>query len=191
MTYEEFLIKKLNNPNFKKSWDDFDDNVFLEEKNNYEKCCELYKMIPQSVLDKLWDDNYLVDLDYTFLGFEEVYRGVTQFVPKDKVIIDLGCAYGTQSYYFVAYKQYIGVDLRVLSPVKTDNSTYYIGITIQDFINKIFTTLNLDKEDVFAICSYVPDVEARELVAQTFPYHLVYYPSGKPTEKLKKTKEIY
>lgn len=29
---------------------------------------------------------------------------------------------------------------------------------------------------VFAVCSAVPDKEARKLVADTFPNHLVWYP---------------
>lgn len=70
----------------------------------YEAChlheaCRLYKEIPRSMLDKLWaDNNHMVDMDFTFLGFEDVYAAVTQFVPKNRTILDLGCAYGTSSF---------------------------------------------------------------------------------------------
>lgn len=148
----------------------------------YEAChlheaCRLYREIPRSMLDKLWADNHNeVDMDYTFLGFEDVYAAVTQFVPKSKTILDLGCAYGTQAWFFREYKQYIGVEGSDIIPMETQNSLYFTKTSIQDFISVILPKLNLNMEEIFAVCSYVDDETARELVRKTFPHCLVYYP---------------
>lgn len=141
---------------------------------NYEPC-NLFKQIPKPLIDKLFE-NGDIDVDYTFLGFEEVYQAVLIFVPKDNIIIDLGCAYAFQSWYFKDYKKYIGVDVATneSSVLKLDNSEFYF-MSIQEFISE-FDKLGYDKEKVFAVCSYVPDEQARQMVRENFPYCLVYYP---------------
>ena len=55
------------------------------------------------------------------------------------------------------------------------NWTIYF-MTIQDFIKKKLPLLSLDLNNVFAVCSYVPDKSAMDLVLETFPYYRVYYP---------------
>lgn len=144
------------------------------------KQCELFKLIPIDKINQVFETSKTIsaECDYSFLGFEEVYNAVTMFVPKNKVIIDLGCAYAFQSWYFKDYRKYIGVDNMVgySDVLKTDNSEYYF-MSIQRFISEIFPSLRYDKEEVFAVCSYVPDEEARETVRKFFPYCLVYYPS--------------
>ena len=141
--------------------------------------CELFNLIPKEEIDKIFMTSETVgaECDYTFLGFEEVYKAVTLFVPKNKVIIDLGCAYAFQSWYFQNYRKYIGVDngLNINDVFMTKNSEFYFT-SIQKFIEEIFGTLNYNKEEVFAICSYVPDKEARDMVREFFPYCLVYFP---------------
>lgn len=137
--------------------------------------CDLIKQIPKELIDKMFE-NADIDVDYTFLCFEEVYKAVTEFVPKDTIIIDFGCAYAFQSWYFKDYKKYIGVEIRGdgNSVLKLDNSEFYF-MSIQEFISD-FDKLGYDKEEVFAICSYVPDKQARQIVRENFPYCLVYYP---------------
>lgn len=142
--------------------------------------CELFKLIPRERIDHVFKASKTAsaELDYTFLGFENIYKAVTLFVPKDKIIIDLGCGYAFQSWYFKDYQKYIGVD-RAMSfsdVLETENSEFYFT-SIQDFIRRIPPILQYNKENIFAICSYVPDAEARELVRKAFPYCLVYYPT--------------
>ena len=158
------------------------------------KECELFNLIPREKLDYLFENSTAgAELDSTFLAFEEVYKGVLGFVPKSKIIIDLGCAYATQSWYFRDYKKYIGVDFcttNIKAVLNAENAEFYF-VSIQKFIKEIFNTLGISKEDVFAICSYVPDEEARQLVRETFPYCLVYYPTNTYrdfAEKIKKRK---
>lgn len=140
--------------------------------------CELFNLIPKEKLDYLFEhSNAGGELDHTFLGFEKVYKEVLDYVPKDKIIIDLGCAYATQSYYFKEYAKYIGIDIsgNPDSVIHTENSEFYF-MTIQKFINEIFPSLNIDLNNIFAICSYVPDKEAQKLAENTFPYCKIYYP---------------
>lgn len=142
--------------------------------------CELFSLIPRKKIDGIFKNSETarVELDYGFLGFEDVYKCVNTFVPKDKIIVDLGCAYAFQSWYFRGHKAYIGVDVSVnyKDVLETDNSKFYFT-SIQDFIINIFPGLGYDKEQVFAICSYVPDEDARKMCREFFPYCLVYYPA--------------
>ena len=141
--------------------------------------CELYEIIPKDKIKHIFDtsETALAACGFTFLGFEEIYKAVTLFVPKDKIIVDLGCSYAFQAWYFRDYKRYIGVDCGIRDGVvlETDNSDFYFT-TIQDFIKNILPNLGYELEEIFAICSYVPDKEARQMVRETFPFCLVYYP---------------
>lgn len=144
--------------------------------------CDLFRQIPIEKLDEAFEHSETVaaEADATFLGFEEVYKAVTLFVPKSKIIIDLGCSYAFQAWYFRDYKKYIGVDSYADYMLQTENAEYH-HTTIQRFIQEIFPTLGISKEQVFTVCSYVPDEEARQMVKEFFPYCLVYYPT-KDTE---------
>ncbi len=143
--------------------------------------CELFKLIPREKIEHIFKTSQTAgaELDYTFLGFEDVYKAVTLFVPKIKVIIDLGCGYAFQSWYFRDYKKYIGVDNGVClaDTLETENSEFYFT-SIQNFVENVFQQLGYSTDEVFAICSYVPDINAREMVRNFFPYCLVYYPTG-------------
>lgn len=159
------------------------------------KPCELYTLIPKEKIDQIFlkSETAGAELDYEFLGFEEVYKAVTLFVPKNRVIIDFGCGYAFQSWYFRDYRKYIGVDVGsgcedVLKILEVGNSDFY-RISIQEFIDNrvrkdsfgfhhiIISATETERiENVFAICSYVPSTEAQRLVRETFPHCLVYYP---------------
>ena len=142
--------------------------------------CELFKLIPREKTDQVFQTSQTVgaECDISFLGFEEVYKAVTMFVPKRKAIIDCGCAYAFQSWYFRNYRKYIGVDNGVFKNdvLETENSQFYF-MSIQSFVKNVFPTLGYILDDVFAVCSYVPDDEAREMVRNFFPHCLVYYPT--------------
>lgn len=145
-----------------------------------EKCCELFRIIPRDKVCEVFRKSKTVcaECSHSFLGFEKVYKAVTMFVPKDKIIIDLGCGYAFQSWYFRDYKRYVGVDCGVKPEdvLRLDNSDYYF-MTIQDFCKKSFAKLGCNLDDVFAIASHVPDDDARTLVRTYFPHCLVYYPT--------------
>lgn len=143
--------------------------------------CELFKLIPKEKIDHVFQSSQTVgaECDISFLGFEKVYKASTLFAPKTKVIIDFGCAYAFQSWYFRNYRKYIGIDNGVCENdvLKTENSEFHF-MSIQDFIKNVFPTLGYRSDDVFAVCSYVPDDNAREMVRNFFPNCLVYYPTA-------------
>lgn len=142
--------------------------------------CELFNIIPKEKIDHVFQSSQTAGAEcgIEFLGFEKVYKAVTMFVPKRKVIIDCGYAYAFQSWYFRDYHKYIGVDNGVFKNdvLETENSQFYF-MSIQSFVKNVFPTLGYRLDDVFAVCSYVPDDEAREMVRNFFPHCLVYYPT--------------
>lgn len=102
------------------------------------EACELFKIIPRKKIERIFKEFHTVgaECDFTFLGFEDVYKAVTLFTSRNKTIIDIGCAYAFQSWYFRDYKRYIGVDcgIRNNDVLHTENSQYYF-MTGQKFIN--------------------------------------------------------
>lgn len=154
-------------------------------KRNMLEQCELFKLIPKDKLSRIFKNHKTVgaECDYTFLGFEEVYKAVTMFVPKSRVIIDLGCGYAFQAWCFQDYRKYIAVDYwdmayRVIKELDIKNALF-CEMSIQDFIKDAFPQMGYALDEVFAICSYVEDDNAREMVRKSFPHCLVYYPTGK------------
>lgn len=144
-----------------------------------EKMDEVFEYLPIEEADRLFKKNYRMsgNLDYTHMGFTRVYKSLLSIVPKHYTIIDLGCSYAAQCYYFRDYKAYIGVDVEDEERFATENTTHY-EMSIQKFIKEVLPELHLNLKECFAICSYVSDDKATELARRTFPNILVYYPHG-------------
>lgn len=151
------------------------------------KLDDIFEYLPIEEADRLFSVNYRMggNVDYTHMGFTHVYKSLLNIVPKHFTIIDLGCSYAPQCYYFHDYKQYIGVDVEDEKRFSTPNTTHYC-CSIQKFIKEKLPNLYLDLKQCFAICSYVPDDKATELARETFPNILVYYPNGGFEELVKK-----
>lgn len=158
----------------------------------FESCYLLeHNLIPRIEFHRVFTESYTAsaEMDPSFLCFDEPYQIAACVADKDSIIIDFGCAYAPQSYYFKHCSAYIGVDLPMPMPSNPlmsyrfepetrftpDNASFYI-MTIQKFLKEVYPTLDIPKEKVIAICSAVPDEEAQELVKQTFPVHYVWYP---------------
>lgn len=143
--------------------------------------CNLIKneIIPKEELDRVFRDSESAsaEMDCTFLCFEDEYEYVLENTKPSDIIIDLGCAYNPQCWYFKDYDRYIAVDLPIFDDVRFDsgNVEFYI-MSIQKFIKEELPKLNLNLDKVVAICNAVPDEEARKMVAETFPKHFVAYP---------------
>ena len=144
-----------------------------------EELDDVLNLIPMEVVDRLFKKNYRMagNLCPSFMGFTRVYKSLLNIVPKHFTIIDLGCCYAAQCYYFKDYKQYIGVDVLEEERFATKNTIHY-NASIQEFIREVLPELHLNLQQCFAVCSYVPDEEATELARKTFPNILVYYPYG-------------
>lgn len=138
---------------------------------------ELKLMIPKDDQDEILNQEGC-EYDFEFLGFLNIYKPISEIIPKRMVVIDFGCYLAPQSYYFRNHKKYIGVDIVELKRFTPKNAEHYI-CKIQDFIKEKLDLLfyEKEKENVFAICSYVPDFEATELVRRKFKNCFCYYPS--------------
>ena len=143
------------------------------------KLDNVFEYLPIEEADRLFKKNHKMgaNMDYSFMGFTRVYQSLLSIVPKHFTIIDLGCCYAPQCYFFKDYKRYIGVDYLEEERFATENSTHFV-MSIQKFINEILPELYLDLSQCFAVCSYVSDAKATELARKTFPNILVYYPAG-------------
>lgn len=150
-----------------------------------------HHLIPKSEMDRVFRESYsaAAEIGPDFMCFEEPYQAAVRVADKDSIILDLGCAYAPQAYYFSKCKHYIGVDLPLMLPENPfdypnikpetrfhpDNARFYI-MTIQQFIQTVLPKLKLDINHVIAVCSAIPDTQAREMVAKTFPVHYISYP---------------
>lgn len=138
---------------------------------------ELLDMIPQNQIDEVFKNSLEISPD--FIGFIGIYKHLSGIIPEHYTVIDFGCGYNAQSFYFKNHKQYIAVDFYPdLICFKSENCIFH-NITIYDFIFQILPTLNLDLDKVFAICTYVPDWYGQNinLVKSTFKNVFTYYPS--------------
>lgn len=112
------------------------------------------------------------DISPEFLGFVNIYRRLAEIIPKDWTVIDLGCAYAPQSYYFRKHKKYIGVNIGTDNVWRTANSQFYF-MKISDYIKA-----HKAQSKEFAICSYVPPWgdDNMKLVKENWKNVFVYYP---------------
>lgn len=150
-----------------------------EEDKAYARCLhELRPLIPeeeyQAVL--LQDE---CELEYDFLGFIDIYKNLSELIPKSSIVIDFGCYLAAQSYFFVNHRKYIGVDVVDMQRFSPPNATHYI-MSIQRFLQEEAPKLFKDHKrlEFCAICSYVPDFKATEMVRAMFPNVFCYYPCG-------------
>ena len=137
------------------------------------KKAKLWDIIPLKEVNEKLSQDYC-ELDLEFACFEEQYRAVANNVPDDYTIIDFGCYMAAQAYLFKNHEAYIGVDtVDCLERFATENTTHYI-MSIQEFIKKELPKYKGKK--VYAICNYVPDEDARDLVTMACENFMVYYP---------------
>lgn len=109
------------------------------------------------------------------------YYHISRMLDKDEIIIDIGCGYNAQSYFFKDFKRYIGVNPEpVDGRFKFDQfqapGTEFYGMSGQEFIKNVFPTLGINPDEVFCMCAWVPNDEVKRMVAETFPHHYIYYP---------------
>ena len=109
------------------------------------------------------------------------YYNLSKMIPKDWTVIDIGCAYNPQSYFFMYHKRHIAVEMPYCDSdfhfefFKAPN-TELMFKSGQEFIKDVLPTLDLDLEKTFAICNYVPSNECCEMVRKTFKNCFCYYP---------------
>jgi hypothetical protein len=137
----------------------------------------LWSNLPKDQIEAVMATDAACEIGPDFLGFVDIYRNLAEIIPTHYTVVDLGCAYAPQSWYFRAHKKYIGVDLCVTERFAQGNSEHFKG-TIRQFINDGLPLLDLDTS--FGICSYVPPWhdDNAALVRAAFRHCFVYYPCG-------------
>lgn len=150
-----------------------------ENDDRYARCLkELRSLIPDDEYHEVMSQD-MCELDSEFLGFVDVYKNLSRIIPKGSIVIDFGCYLAAQTYFFARHKMYIGVDVVSMRRFTPPNSVHYT-MSIQNFIQievpKLFE--EYDELKLCAICSYVPDFQATEMVRKTFPNVFCYYPCG-------------
>lgn len=135
---------------------------------------DLFKMLPADQKKRVFNSD-MGDIDGEFLGFVNFYHHLSRIIPKEWIVIDLGCAYAPQSFYFEGHVEYVGVDLLVKERFCGVNSVFY-EMSIEQFISKHLHEYDLDK--TFAICSYVPPWggDNAKMVRDAFKNCFVFYP---------------
>lgn len=149
----------------------------------YWKGYNLYsKILNKGIKHKKWLKSVLndnnSDINPEFLWFSNQYKKLSEFIPSDKVIFDLGCGYGCQAYYFQNHKKYIAVDIHNIKEPPLENFIFY-NMKISTFLNKELPKIKEKlNEEPFAICSYVPWLmdDNISLVKSSFQNCFTYYP---------------
>lgn len=138
----------------------------LQEELNEKLFKILLEKYPEMVKEVFSQD--MCDIDSSFLGFLEPYYYLYKIIPLDWEIVDFGCAYSPQAYYFRNHKGYTGVDSSISKRFKFNNGVGFVG-KISEYVK-----LNLNKNKVFAICNNVPSIET-DLVRMNYKDCFIYY----------------
>lgn len=149
------------------------ETMFMEETK------KLLADIGKEEAKRLFSYEYC-EVGTSFVGFLENYADLKE-LPKDFTIIDIGSYQSFQGALYKDHERYIGVEpsVPISNRLRQDNAEYFHE-TAQSFIHDTLPELieqGLDLSKTFAVCSAVPDAEARKLVQETFPYHRVAYPA--------------
>lgn len=133
---------------------------FITNSQIFSKMTPLINLIPEKQLWKLnWGD---CELDISFLCFEDIYQVLSNLIPKDMVVVDLGCYMAAQAFLFSNHAGYIGVDCYDASnkdynpPLRfMAENTEHFTMSIEDFLeSEDYQKLNL--QNTYFICSAVP-----------------------------------
>lgn len=147
----------------------------LQAIDNEKISLELFDQLPQDQVDRVFAGE-VVDICPEFLGFVGVYKYLSVMIPYHFTVVDLGCGFNPQSFYFTQHKRFVAVDnFPRAERFKSPNCDFY-QMSIEDFIRKHLADFCL--EETFAICSFVPPwgADNMELVRNNFKNVYTYYP---------------
>lgn len=138
---------------------------------------QLWEMLPETQIKHVFDNSHAsADIGPEFLGFVDIYYYLSKAIPQHFTVIDLGCAYAPQAFFFQDHAAYIGVDMEEGPRFKGTNTTHVVS-RIEDFIRNDAPTIARPR---FAICSYVPPWggDNGRTVREYFENIFVFYPEG-------------
>ncbi len=116
------------------------------------------------------------DIEPGFLGFTGTYRHLAYTIPLHWTVVDLGCAYAAQSYYFRKHHKYIGVDQGPVSHRITPPNGVQFCLDIRMWVDSAIRKSEEGEGPVFAICNYMNTDAAAEAARKAYKNIFVYYP---------------
>ena len=143
------------------------------------KCSlDLWGNLPDQQKAYVMGGSGICDIEPSFMGFVRIYKNLSEIIPKHFTVVDLGCAYAPQCWYFRNHAKYIGVDMSDGGRFSMPNTTHY-EMTIEKFISDESSGLS---GPTFAICSYVPPWHGdnMKLTQEAFSHAFTYYPASTP-----------
>lgn len=138
---------------------------------------ELFECLPDEQRKEVMASG-MCDIEPSFMGFVRIYRNLSEIIPKHFTVVDLGCAYAPQCWYFRDHAGYIGVDIGDHHRFHMPNTIHY-SMSISDFIRDVRPSII---DPVFAICSYVPPwgEDNMKITQLAFTHAFTYYPDRTP-----------
>ena len=138
----------------------------------------LFLRLPEKQVNAVFNSEVCCDIEPSFMGFVVIYKALSEIIPKHFTVVDLGCAFAPQSYYFERHTAYVGVDTGAGPRFHANNTTHYCG-TIQNYIANDLDDITGPK---FAICSYVPNWYGlnKEVIKSAFDNLFMFYPERDP-----------
>lgn len=137
----------------------------------------ILQFLPADQIQRVLNQRYC-DIEPCFMGFTDIYKSLSEIIPAHFTVVDLGCAYNPQCFYFLKHKKYISVDAwEGTERFKSPNCEIF-EMSIEEFIKAHVGSLDL--EETFAICSYVPPWggDNMKMVRDAFINVFTYYPHG-------------
>lgn len=143
----------------------------------------LRSLIPDNEWERVMRSDASAEIDCNNMTCGRgTYYMLSKMIPKDWTVIDFGCAYNAQSYFFQNHARHIAIEPEWKN---TDfrfehfraPRTEIIFTTGQDFINDLLSNMNLNIDKTFAIVNYVPSGACNLLVRQTFKNVFTFYPA--------------
>ena len=149
----------------------------FERENTCSNECELFTVLNREYPDQINQvfSQANCDIDPTFLGFIDTYEALSKLIPKYWTVIDIGCGYAAQAYYFKDHKLYLGVDPHSGITFHFDNTVIWNKTIRQTCLHMI----GMNLKEFFCIFNYVPCSQREsERIRKTFPNLYCYYPHG-------------
>lgn len=131
----------------------------------------LIESFDEDMVRSVMDEN--IEIDPEFMGFVAIYDSLSKIIPKHFTVIDLGCYAAAQCFLFKDHAQYIGVDIWDGKKFSCENTVHFTE-DIRSYCHRDW----IDSPTTFAICSYVPSEDVRQLVRSTFSNVFVFFPSA-------------
>lgn len=115
------------------------------------------------------------DIDSSFLGFVDTYYYLSKIIPRRYTVIDFGCAYSPQAYYFRKHKKYFGIDPNTKENFNFENTTF-LQMTIESYLESVKHPFfdEFFEKDCFAIANNVPSIEVN-LIKNKFKNLYIFY----------------